>query len=216
MKYVSFKSTYFLQPRFDKPCSCVLLVLGFLFPLLRRDAGTSQERPLPPCVAGQSRTPSAPSRPRPPWPGPWSFVRRPLPPWARRWSRCSWPGAILGAGSSSSAQICARRCWRSPLMTRYQPDPVSPVDSSERQRALGGPPAAGWGLRGGRPGRSWPCGQHRHLERNPLEPWPASPRDPRVLSHGRPLLKLQQPLSFTGPLKEYFKSPEFYFGAELW
>lgn len=126
-------------------------MVGFLFPVLRRDAGTSQARPLPPRVAGQSWTPLAP-RPRPPRPRPRSFAGRPRPPWARRWSRCSWPGAILGAGSSSSAPICARRCWRSPLMTRYRPDPVSPVDPGERQRALGGPGAAPWGLRGERPG----------------------------------------------------------------
>lgn len=68
--------------------------------------------------------------PRPPWAGLWvpdpgSLERCPGPPWVRRWSLCSGPGAILGAGSSSSAPIYARRCWRNPLMTRYLLTPGS-------------------------------------------------------------------------------------------
>lgn len=68
--------------------------------------------------------------PRPLWAGLWvpdpgSLERCPGPPWVRRWSLCSGPGAILGAGSSSSAPIYARRCWRNPLMTRYLLTPGS-------------------------------------------------------------------------------------------
>lgn len=58
-------------------------------------------------------------------PDPGSLERCPGLPWVRRWSLCSGPGAILGAGSSSSAPICARRCWRNPLMTRYLLTPGS-------------------------------------------------------------------------------------------
>lgn len=84
--------------------------------------------------------------PRPPRTRRWSFAARPPPPpWARRWSRCSWPGAILGAGSSSSAPICARRCWRSPLMTRYRPDPSALLIPAIRLRALGDVPVPGRG-----------------------------------------------------------------------
>lgn len=136
MKYVCFKSTPFLQSRFGKCYSCLLLLEGFLFPVLRRNAEHLSGKAPPPRVAGQSWTPPGP-RPRPPWAGPGSFAGCPRRSWARRWSRCSWPGAILGGGNSSSAQICARRCWRSPLTTRYWPDLLSLVDPGDEAEGSG-------------------------------------------------------------------------------
>ena len=67
---------------------------------------------------------------------PYLTVQPPEPrPRARRawtWSRSSWPGATSGAGGSSSAPICARRCWRSPLVTRYRPDPAGTAGLGKR------------------------------------------------------------------------------------
>lgn len=64
MKYVCFKSTPFLQSRFGKCYSCLLLAEGFLFPVLRRDVEHLSGKAPPPRVAGQSWTPPGP-RPRP-------------------------------------------------------------------------------------------------------------------------------------------------------
>lgn len=84
------------------------------------------------------RPPAPPARParapHPPWPLAPAPVPRPRPR-ARRawtWSRSSWPGATSGAGGSSSAPICARRCWRSPLVTRYRPDPAGTAGLGKR------------------------------------------------------------------------------------
>lgn len=148
---LSFESTQVLQPRFGKPCSWVRLVVGFYFLLSgvmraplrqgpRRGAlrGRAGRLPLP--------APALPG-PRPP------FAGNTPPPWARRWSRCSWPGATLGAGSSSSAPICARRCWRSPLMTRYRPAPRQPCWSRREGEGTGESPGRrvgtlGWKVQG--------------------------------------------------------------------
>lgn len=118
----------FLKHTVYKPVLCKLsgwdrLTAAFLYPVFRRAADTTAQAPLL-RVAPQSRTPPARRSRTPPFPGSVNrtfglLERCPGSPWAQRWSHCSEPGAILDAGSSSSAPIYARRCWRSPLMTRY-------------------------------------------------------------------------------------------------
>lgn len=125
--------------------------------------------------------------PRPPWVRPWSFAGRPPPPWAGRWIRCYWPGAILGAGSSSSARICARRCWRSPLMTRYRPDPISPWILAMKQKALGDPQALGGGLLSGRLRARLPVRSAQAPRARPLEPWPMDSCPRRTRDPTRPI-----------------------------
>lgn len=102
---------------------------GFPVPCFQARCGHLLSQAPPLRVARQSPPPPACSPlPDHALPGPGSGHRTsgflegcPGPPWAQRWSHCSTPGAILDAGSSSSAPIYARRCWRSPLMTRYLP-----------------------------------------------------------------------------------------------
>lgn len=124
------------------------------WPLFSGALRTPPTRPRRCALLGRARRLrlSAPG-PRPPQAGfghrTFELVERsPGPPWAQRWSHCSGPGAILDAGSSSSAPIYARRCWRSPLMTRYLLAPGSLWILLLRPWALGDP-----SIPRGRPGR---------------------------------------------------------------
>lgn len=157
------------SPNYGKPHGWVLFTVVFLFPALRRDEGSSPVRPLSLRVAGQSWTPPAPGSP-PSWVGPRSFAGSPRPPWAARWSHCSLPGAILGAGNFSSAPICARRCWRSPLWTRYQPDPISPVDPGDEAEGPRGSPGPGVGAPEWKPQGDVDRVVSRDVERDPWNP----------------------------------------------
>lgn len=126
-------------------------------PVFRRAADTPSARPRRCALLGRARRLSL-AAPDPALPGPGSGHRTsgflehcPGPPWAQRWSHCSGLGAILDAGSSSSAPIYARRYWRSPLMTRYLPAPGSLWILLLRPWALGRIPLPPEGGLGGGP-----------------------------------------------------------------